>query len=59
MDRLYFLISIASIISRVGGGFLLDKTSERFVMAFGMLIQVHCSRPWVARPASSASSRGG
>ena len=39
VDRLYFLISIASVISRVGGGYLLDKTSERFVMAFGMAIQ--------------------
>eukprot|EP01052_Picozoa_sp_SAG31_P026194 SAG31_NODE_2356_length_5874_cov_17.280000_6_plen_180_part_00 len=39
VDRLYLLISLSSIISRVFGGYLLDKTSERFVMAFGMLIQ--------------------
>lgn len=39
VDRLYLMISISSIISRIGGGFLLDKTSERFVMALGMLIQ--------------------
>eukprot|EP01050_Picozoa_sp_SAG11_P023043 SAG11_NODE_4518_length_1866_cov_2.148274_2_plen_67_part_00 len=39
VDRLYLLISISSIISRVLGGYLLDKTSERFVMAFGMFIQ--------------------
>ena len=39
VDRLYLMISISSIISRIGGGFLLDKTSERFVMTLGMLIQ--------------------
>lgn len=39
VDRLYFMISISSIISRVFGGFLLDKTSEKFVMTIGMLIQ--------------------
>jgi len=33
------MISISSIISRVFGGFLLDKTSEKFVMTIGMLIQ--------------------
>ena len=39
VDRLYLMISISSIVSRIGGGFLLDKTSERFVMTLGMLIQ--------------------
>ena len=33
------LISIASVVSRVGGGYLLDYTSERFVMSLGMVVQ--------------------
>ena len=39
VDRLYFYISVAGLVSRVAGGFLLDKTSERFVMTLGMLLQ--------------------
>ena len=32
VDRLYLMISIASVVSRVGGGYLLDRTSEKVVM---------------------------
>ena len=53
VDRLYLMISIASVVSRVGGGYLLDRTSEKVVMCVTPL-RSGCVNPWMSWPSSVA-----
>ena len=53
VDRLYLMISIASVVSRVGGGYLLDRTSEKVVMCVTPL-RSGCVNLWMSWPSSVA-----
>ena len=53
VDRLYLMISIASVVSRVGGGYLLDRTSEKVVMCVTPLRSGFVTL-WMSWPSSVA-----
>ena len=55
VDRLYLMISIASVVSRVGGGYLLDRTSEKVVMCVTPL-RSGCATLWIPQVLSLISA---